>query len=540
MSFKRAAAAFTLALAYFFCPARVSAQRDDAPSSIPVGTVIRVQMKTHLNSRYSYPGEKFTAISTDPVYRGADIVLPARVEILGHVTTVEPAGRASRSGTLGVTFDSLRFPDGTRVAIDAELSSFDTNPRRELDDEGRVKGKGTGRRTAVFIGGAAGTGALIGLRHGGGKGAAIGSASGAMVGVIVALAMKGNEADVRPGMVFGVRLLREVRIETKARNYDPPSGRVIVSSAMIRAAQQALVDCGYDPGPVDGVMSEQTSDALRGFQHDNHLRESGVLDDETALALKLDESEISDPSHTHGRSPNSSPDHSANSSPNRSNASGTLARVLTANARREENGSISVTIAAETPLRRERITSDYEVRGEKLEVLVRTIPDESVNEPPLGGRVELVVSEGVALVDSVVVHGSTGDLLLVVDRFDLQIADRVESQANKMLEEYRKQLGITDKDGITVFNSNQTFQEDEVKLLFQFENFANAARLYARLNHSVRSSAGVRGAASSLLTQYRAVESQIGSVKVNDAVAASYKSIRSELVVIAAGYRINF
>lgn len=538
MSFKRAAAAFTLALAYCFCPASVSAQRDDAPSSIPAGTVIRVQMKTHLNSRSSYPGEKFTAISTDPVYRGADIILPARVEILGHVTTIEPAGRASRSGTLGVTFDSLRLPDGTRVAIDAELSSFDTNPRRELDDEGRVKGKGTGGRTAVFIGGAAGTGALIGLRHGGGKGAAIGSASGAMVGIIVALAMKGNEADVRPGTVFGVRLLREVRIETKARNYDPPSGRVIAASAMIRAAQQALVDCGYDPGPVDGVMSEQTSDALREFQHDNHLRESGVLDDETALALKLDESEISAPSHD--RSPNPSPDHSANSSPNRSNASGTLARVLTANARREENGSISVTIAAEPPLRGERITSDYEVRGEKLEVSIRTFQDESANEPPSDGHVELVVSEGAALVDSVVVHGSTGDLLLGVGRFDLQIADRVESQANKMLEEYRKQLGITDKDGITVFNSNQTFQEDEVKLLFQFENFANAARLYARLNHSVHSSAGVRGAASSLLTQYRAVESQIGSVKVNDAIAASYKSIRSDLVAIAAGYRINF
>lgn len=544
MSHKQAAVVFGLALACFLRPLGASAQPDDPLPTIPSGTIIRVQMKSRLNSRSSYPGQTFRAVSSDPVYQGSEILLPAGIEIEGHVTTVEPARRASRSGMIGVTIDYLRLSDGTRVAIDAELSSFDSDPHRELDDEGRIKGSGTGKRTVGFIGGTAGAGALIGLLRGGGKGAAIGSASGAIIGTIAVLAMKGNEADVRPGTVFGVKLLRDVRMATPVKNHDLPAGRVLTSPAMIRAAQQALVNRGYDPGPVDGAMGARTSDALRDFQHDSGLRESGVLDEETALALELDETDLHQPvSNSNGNTGGSTSGPSnrdSNGASNSSNGVGVLARVLTATGQRQEDGSIRVSIATEQPADGERLAANHEVREEKLEISVRTEPGDHSPDPSSDGRLDVVVFEGVALVDTVVVHGSSGDLLLGVDRFDLHISDRVESQANKMLEEYRKQLGITDKDGITVFNSNHVYSEDEIELLFQLENFANAARLYARLNHAVRSSAGIRGGVSSLLSQFRSVEAQIGLVKVSSAVTPGYQSIRSDLATIASAYRMNF
>lgn len=51
------------------------------------------------------------------------------------------------------------------------------------------------------------------------------------------------------------------------------------------AVQMILSDAGYDVGGVDGVMGPKTKLALRNFQEDNELDESGRLDDDTVAAL---------------------------------------------------------------------------------------------------------------------------------------------------------------------------------------------------------------------------------------------------------------
>jgi len=49
----------------------------------------------------------------------------------------------------------------------------------------------------------------------------------------------------------------------------------------VRAAQQALRDQGYNPGPIDGVMGPRTSAAVRDYQAKEGLTASGQLDDAT-------------------------------------------------------------------------------------------------------------------------------------------------------------------------------------------------------------------------------------------------------------------
>ncbi len=49
--------------------------------------------------------------------------------------------------------------------------------------------------------------------------------------------------------------------------------------------EQALADSGYDPGPVDGVIDDQTRDALREFQEDRELVATGIVDRETRELL---------------------------------------------------------------------------------------------------------------------------------------------------------------------------------------------------------------------------------------------------------------
>jgi peptidoglycan hydrolase-like protein with peptidoglycan-binding domain len=55
----------------------------------------------------------------------------------------------------------------------------------------------------------------------------------------------------------------------------------------IRQAQTALQQKGFDPGPINGVMGQQTKNAITDFQRQQNLTASGVLDGQTAAALGI-------------------------------------------------------------------------------------------------------------------------------------------------------------------------------------------------------------------------------------------------------------
>lgn len=53
----------------------------------------------------------------------------------------------------------------------------------------------------------------------------------------------------------------------------------------VRQVQEALKDKGMDPGPVDGIMGPKTQAALREFQKQEGMEETGRLDAETMSKL---------------------------------------------------------------------------------------------------------------------------------------------------------------------------------------------------------------------------------------------------------------
>ena len=55
--------------------------------------------------------------------------------------------------------------------------------------------------------------------------------------------------------------------------------------ARIEQVQRTLKDSGHDPGPIDGVIGSQTAAALRAYQREHGLRETGRLDDATWTKL---------------------------------------------------------------------------------------------------------------------------------------------------------------------------------------------------------------------------------------------------------------
>jgi Putative peptidoglycan binding domain len=59
------------------------------------------------------------------------------------------------------------------------------------------------------------------------------------------------------------------------------SGHEARMSGDVRAAQQALRDKGFDPGPADGTMGPKTTAAVKEFQQKNNLTVTGTLDADT-------------------------------------------------------------------------------------------------------------------------------------------------------------------------------------------------------------------------------------------------------------------
>ncbi len=58
--------------------------------------------------------------------------------------------------------------------------------------------------------------------------------------------------------------------------------------SLVEAVQQELIRRGYFGGKVDAMYGPDTKEALRKFQQDHHLADSGLINEATLHALQLD------------------------------------------------------------------------------------------------------------------------------------------------------------------------------------------------------------------------------------------------------------
>ncbi len=186
--------------------------------TVPADPVIRVRMDTELNSKTARVGDRFSTTVTEPVYGGGGgvDVLPVGSKVWGRVSSVRRAQRRT-PGSITVAFNQVELPNGARHTINGSLSSLQADDVNS-DNEGTVSGRGNRKRDAVFIGGGAATGAIIGAIAGGGKGAAIGAILGGGLGTGARVYEREQEADVKSGTEFGVILNRGMSLpEYRAR-----------------------------------------------------------------------------------------------------------------------------------------------------------------------------------------------------------------------------------------------------------------------------------------------------------------------------------
>jgi len=179
--------------------------------SLPEGTEIRVRLDSDLGSKISQPGDSFTATVADDVLKGGDVVIAKGARAEGTVVDAKPLGRFKGGATLVVKLDRVRSRWGTYPVETSSISRAQ---------------QGKGKRSAGFIGGGAGLGALIGGLAGGGKGAAIGALAGGGAGT-AGSAFTGNKQIVLPAeTLLTFRLDHPVHITEQAHGgQDDPSLR---------------------------------------------------------------------------------------------------------------------------------------------------------------------------------------------------------------------------------------------------------------------------------------------------------------------------
>jgi hypothetical protein len=178
------------------------------PKTFPVqsGTRIRVRMNETLSSKTARVGDRFTTNVTEPVYSNTGVlVIPAGSVVTGRVDTVTPAAKGGRTGRIGVSFMSVRTPNGYTRAINGSLTDLDSKSAKS-DSESTASGDKMAHRKLIFIGGGGAGGAILGAAIGGGKGALIGGLLGAGGGFLGEKYTKGEEATVKSGTEFGVVL----------------------------------------------------------------------------------------------------------------------------------------------------------------------------------------------------------------------------------------------------------------------------------------------------------------------------------------------
>jgi hypothetical protein len=164
---------------------------------LPAGTDIPVRLDQDLGSKISQPGDSFSATVAENVDVNGKTVIPRGARAEGTVMDAKALGKFKGGAELAVKLERVHTRWGSYPVATGTVS--------------RVE-KGKGKRSAGFIGGGAGLGAIIGGLAGGGKGAAIGALAGGGAGT-AGTAFTGNKQIVLPAeTLLTFRLQHSVHI----------------------------------------------------------------------------------------------------------------------------------------------------------------------------------------------------------------------------------------------------------------------------------------------------------------------------------------
>lgn len=151
------------------------------PNELPVGTTLRMRLRTGITTDETQPNTPFLADLTENVESDGRVVLPAGSTVEGVVTQARGGRRIRGAALIHLQAQAVLLPDGTRMPLRAAVVDTDQYQNTRVDDEGNILRKdhvgATLAAMSLTTGGAAAAGGVLG----GPAGALIGAGVGAGV-----------------------------------------------------------------------------------------------------------------------------------------------------------------------------------------------------------------------------------------------------------------------------------------------------------------------------------------------------------------------
>ena len=100
---------------------------------LPAGAILEVRLQSPVSSYTAKRGDKLAAVLIAPVERDGRILLPAGIEVFGHVVTAKRVGVGliRERARLELRFDSLELPERRTLAITSQVTEVE-NAREEV------------------------------------------------------------------------------------------------------------------------------------------------------------------------------------------------------------------------------------------------------------------------------------------------------------------------------------------------------------------------------------------------------------------------
>jgi hypothetical protein len=186
---------------------------------IPAGTRVAVVLENGISTRGAKAGDSVYFHTSFPITQNNRIVIPVGSYLRGELIESKRPGRVKGRGEFRMRLDTLIFPNGYTVDLNATPRSADSGGKETMDSEGKVNGAGGKGKDAQTVAETTATGAGIGAIADGAKGLGIGAGIGAVAGLGAILLTRGPEAELPRGSTLDIVLEHQLALDSSQIQY---------------------------------------------------------------------------------------------------------------------------------------------------------------------------------------------------------------------------------------------------------------------------------------------------------------------------------
>lgn len=185
---------------------------------VPTGTRIGVILESGISTATAKPGDSVYFRTSFPITINNKVVIPVGTYLRGEVTDSKRPGRVKGRGELRVHLNTMVFPNGYTVDMNAEPHSADGG-QVQTDPEGKMTGPSGKGKDATTVATTTAAGAGIGAIADGAKGAGIGAGIGGAAGLAAVLLSRGPDAQLPRGSSMDLQLERDLYLDADQIHY---------------------------------------------------------------------------------------------------------------------------------------------------------------------------------------------------------------------------------------------------------------------------------------------------------------------------------